>query len=465
MVKWIKSFTILCFCLVMIVPIAAFNTQPDVVSKIDNRNLTENPFFLENGRGLTENIENYISDRIGFRDEMILGYTILNDRLFGKMVHPNYQYGQDGHVFGQGFGYIGYSNYHETFADMVQQLQNYCTDRDIPFLMVFNPAKPAVLTEYIPEGMYYNRDWADQLMQALDDRGVNYLDNTQTLRKRKDMDVFNQKFDADHWNDLGAYYGVTEAVRILQKDIPAAHVTTQDEMTISQTLQTTLTVSEFPIEEYVRSALIDMTYENLTGDFIDELELDPSFRGFGYYRNSERRNQGAPRALVFQGSYMTNYGYKYLINAFGDYIYVQDYQNIFNLDYYCNIFQPECVIFEVAEYTLSDTFFSEEGMRNMRLNQRLADVEEQIALTGKIVIDEDDLSVQEGKTLTKIIWNTDQPFKYVWLAAAQEYDFRECEAGYEVTLQTADYQTLKSGFEIVALDEGENKLIDITIEK
>lgn len=101
----------------------------------------------------------------------------------------------------------------------------------------------------------------------------------------------------------------------------------------------------------------------------------------------------------------------------------------------------------------------------MRLNQRLADVEEQIALTGKIVIDEDDLSVQEGKTLTKIIWNTDQPFKYVWLAAAQEYDFRECEAGYEVTLQTADYQTLKSGFEIVALDEGENKLIDITIEK
>lgn len=34
---------------------------------------------------------------------------------------------------------------------------------------------------------------------------------------------------------------------------------------------------------------------------------------------------------------MNGYGYKYLQNAFGEYIYVHDYQNILNFPYYYNI--------------------------------------------------------------------------------------------------------------------------------
>lgn len=258
--KWIKCLTILCFCLVIIIPIVGFNTKSDVISEIDNRKLAENPFTSEVEGDLTDNIENYISDRIGFRDEMILSYTVLNDRLFGKMVHPSYVYGEEGYVFGAGLSNITYGDYHEAFADMVKQLQVYCADRDIPFLMVFNPAKPAVVTEYIPEGKYYNRDWVEQLMVALDDREINYLDNTQTLREAylAGETVFNVKYDANHWNELGGYYGVSAMVKRLQEDISTIHLTTKDELTISQKMETTLPVSKFPIEEYVPDISIDM---------------------------------------------------------------------------------------------------------------------------------------------------------------------------------------------------------------
>ena len=39
-----------------------------------------------------------------------------------------------------------------------------------------------------------------------------------------------------------------------------------------------------------------------------------------------------------------------------EYIGVHDYQNVLNLDYYFNIFQPS-IVFEVAEYTFSDSYF------------------------------------------------------------------------------------------------------------
>ena len=62
-------------------PLAFFNWEENVVSEIDNRQLTNNPFGpnAEPGADLTASLESYVQDRIGFRDEMILGYTLLND--------------------------------------------------------------------------------------------------------------------------------------------------------------------------------------------------------------------------------------------------------------------------------------------------------------------------------------------------------------------------------------------------
>ena len=48
------------------------------MSEIDNRKLSGNPFSEEAmaSGDLTGNIEKYVEDRIGFRDKMILSYTV-----------------------------------------------------------------------------------------------------------------------------------------------------------------------------------------------------------------------------------------------------------------------------------------------------------------------------------------------------------------------------------------------------
>lgn len=66
----------ICFFLLLMIPLITFNREENVVSGIDNRELTNNPFGSnyngDEGVDLTDGIENYLEDRIGFRDDMIL---------------------------------------------------------------------------------------------------------------------------------------------------------------------------------------------------------------------------------------------------------------------------------------------------------------------------------------------------------------------------------------------------------
>ncbi len=458
--KVLRSITILCFSLIVLMPVLTFNFKEGAVSEIDNRELAANPFSEEAREtgDLTENTENYVNDRIGLRDDMILAYTVLNDRVFGKMVHPSYVYGKDGYVFGAGRSvYPCYSEFHEKFADMIMKIQTYCTERDVPFLFVFNPAKPAVLTQYLPEGQNYDREWVDLFMDSLKERGVRCLDNTETLREKTEKGevVFNKKFDANHWNDLGALYGTNEILRTLQEDIHEVHVNQAEDVAISEALKETLLVSEFPINETVPSISVKVQCEDRSEEYRDELSLNENFNEFGYFYNFDREEEGAPRALVFQGSYMNEYGYQYLKNGFGEYIYVHDYQNVIDFPYYFNIFKPECVVFEVAEYTITNEYFDYGRMEAMNLNPTLESVLDE---GEDLQIEEADaaaLSIEKGTKLTKITWETKSEISHGWLELDEDsvYDLMpDGESGnvYSTTVLTEEYERCKDTMKIIS---------------
>ena len=70
---------------------------------------------------------------------------------------------------------------------------------------------------------------------------------------------------------------------------------------------------------------------------------------------------------MFQGSYYdSNQRSKFIIPNTSDYIAVHNYRNVEQYDYYTNIFQPDCVIFEVAEYTFKEYYFSQWAMQNKK---------------------------------------------------------------------------------------------------
>lgn len=456
--KILKIIFSLLFVAVICLPLCFFNLDTGAVSEIDNRALAGNPFTSEGD--LTGNIENYVNDRIGFRNEMINGYTVLNDRVFGEMVHPNYSYGKDGYVFGAGLTTVKntYTDYHREFAKAVKNMQDYCTERNIPFVFVFNPAKPAVLQEYIPDSINYDRTWVDGFFKELDGYGVNYVDNTVTLTQEKNNGniVFNQKYDANHWNDLGAFYGTNAVLENLQQFISEVHINDIGEFNVEEKVETSLPVSSFAINETVPAiSLKNEDIINSSEEYYDEIDRHPSYTAFGYFTNNERADENAPKAFVFQGSYMNSYGYKYFANSFSEYIYVHDYQNVFNFEYYINIFNPDCVIFEVAEYTFSDGYFSYEKLQNFELAPALSSVKQENVR--EIALKDGDLTVvtkseQGAPVLTEIIWNTSYQYSAVWMKFDRVLDMIKTDSGYTVTVKTEDYEKFKNQLRITVYD-------------
>lgn len=440
--KQIRWMVIALFAAMILLPLAAFERGADVVSAIDNRALAPFPFSAEaqeeNG-DLTGRIESYVNDRIGFRDDMILGYTVLNDRVFGKMIHPSYCYGQDGYVFFKMGQADTYHEFYQNFADMVVQINDYCRQRDVPFLLAFEPSKTSVLSDKLPEGVNADRGWVDGFLQDMQAHHIPMVDNTGLLREKtaEGVAVFNRKYDAGHWNSIGAYYGVNAMLAAMQEDYPGIRLNDLTQFTVSEELQTSLLVSEFPIQEQTPVVTIPMTIEDHTGDYCGEVELDYQNRAFGESVNPAVSAEDTPKTLVFQGSYMNGQGRKYLENALHDYIYVHNYQNILNFEYYFNLFQPEYVVFEVTEFAVGGNHFDPARLENFCLNPTLAAAEKSAADTAELPLKPESLRTERGEAITKIFWNGETENEAAaWLTVdGTEFDMRPGEdGGWEVSL-------------------------------
>lgn len=461
--KYIKIIVLTVFLCLIFVPVLFINHEPEAISYIDNRMLAENPFSEEmrsrDDANLSRDIENYLNDRIGFRDEMILANTVLNDRLFNEMVHPTYSYGKDDYVFFKDFNSVPFTDYHVRFADMVYKVQSYCQDRDIPFLFVFEPVKNSVYTEYLPEGLNYDNSWVQSFFAELDKRNINYIDNTELLIEMKEQGkaVFNKKYDAGHWSNLGGFYGVNNILEALQKDFPGIALNRLEEFDIKDELHSTLPVSRFPINETEAVFAYKGSVRNLSELYDKETYRHKQYRYFNYIVNDLKLEHGSPKTLIFQGSYMNGVGHKFLEAGLGEYIAVHDYQNILNLPYYFNLFQPECVIFEVAEYTLEDGYFPYDAMGNINWNPVLEDYCKSHEIADELPLSSDNLTVSPGDVFTTISWAAGCDYDYVWLYAGTAFDMfpSKDEAGkYKLSIPKEVFSKNHADFYILASLDG-----------
>lgn len=415
--EWIKGAFSIALAVMTALPVVMMNHQKNQVSELDNKVLQE-----WNDSSFDPNdIDGYINDRIGFRDEAINAEIAISDRLFGELVHPLYTYGQNGYVF---FKIDNDTNkvsasvkeFIQTFTGFLYKVQTYCEERDVPFLYCVNPSKTSVYTQYLPKGYVYDNEFLRSLYEHLDIYGIHYITNETLLKERAlSEQVYNVKFDAGHWNDLGEFYATNHMLDEISKTFAAVSTHKKEDFFITTETVTKLPLSNFAISEEIEHwNLVSKDTIQDTQKY-DGLKLNKNYNSFAYYRKTGT-NEDLPRILFFHGSYY-NRNREFYKSAFAETYAVHNYQNFIDFDYYFNIFQPECVILETAEYATTASYFSLGNLKAKTLNPAFDNVKEQ----EHVVLDVSSIVVNDigGGTLGEITYAVEGVYRYGYLETAE----------------------------------------------
>lgn len=367
-VRRVRVVLVLILAACVLVPLAAMNRESGVMSAADNRMLAEAPTFDEGLTGFQTGLTAYMSDRIGFRNQMMAAFSLINDRAFNLMTHPLYEYGDDGYVFFRFNDTDFDERFVDEYASYIKDMQSYCLDRDIPFLYVISPEKWRMYPEYIPDAVGELPSSTAMLKERLDALDVNYIDLGEAVMdaKEKGVQVFNRVYDAGHWNTEGMYAGSQMIIdRLQEMGLKVDDIDLRDYEPV-YTEQFTLPASNYPIDEmtYKYEVKEDASQGRIVEDFQQNLEMDERHTTFGYFMNPERVDDAS--LLMFQGSYFNTQG-TMLQNQFSRIAQVHDYENIFNLAYYVDVFRPDVVVFENADYTVTDAYYSQESLESVEL--------------------------------------------------------------------------------------------------
>ncbi len=424
--KRITNIIFIAACLaLLLIPLILTDRRENVVSEIDNRMLVDAPTFGK--ENYTKDLEAYLQDRIGLRDKMVNAYSVVNDRAFHELTHPIYQYGKEGYVFSGMHRNFEYNHFHRAFAETAKQLQDYCEARGAKFYVIFDPEKSSVYRRYLPEGINYDDSWVDEFCSYMDELGVNYVNSTKLLTEKSQTEqVYNKVYDAGHWNDLGCFYATNQLWELVNKDFPAVKPLDENEFEVTEVEAKHLTVSEFKISEMVPKFDLKQDYTTLTDNWKDEVYRDANHNAFLYRVNNSKEAEDYPDILFFQGSYY-NRSPDFILSRAKTYVGIHNYQNIFNLPYYFNIFNPDIVLLDVAEYVMMDEYFSYSEMMSLDLNPPLTDSDNDFDLIQSDI----KLELAPGKKVDKLTLSSIlSDAKYAYLVTGDRvFDFTRNDLG------------------------------------
>lgn len=351
------------FLMCTIIPLAFINTKYPYVSELDNKNFSQIPKL--GTTGFTQNFDNYLNERIGGRDFMIEAYEDFNLTIFKELVHPNYSIGKKGHYFPKMHTNIKYGDYHEKFVNMTDKINKYCNLHGASFYLIFDPEKQSVYRNFLPDGINYDNKWVSEFVDKCKQKNIKVIDNTELLiNKAKSEKVYNTKFDSAHWNALGAFYGIQNLSLAIHQDFEEVPILDKNMFNVSSINEQYLGQSRILINEQVPQFKLMIPYSSDLKKWNGKISLNKNYTAFFRFLNQSNNADKLPNALVFQGSYINHYP-ELLIPLFRQYTGIHNYQNILNLPYYFEIFKPDIVILDVAEYVFDDRYFDSSQMQNI----------------------------------------------------------------------------------------------------
>lgn len=378
----------------ILIPGLTMNRASGQASEFDNRMLYEFPAVRAGG--FRKGLELYLSDRIRFREEMITVYQNFCNSVFRELEHPAYIKGKEGHVMVdwdlRTYQHLDVDeNYVKNLTEYLKSLRDFCKSRGCDFLFFLSPNKETIYPEYYPDG--YNvkaqPNRSDRIVEELTKAGVTFVDpRSRFSALKQELDLYNKKYDAGHWNDNGCFYGSQEIIKKLRSKYPAIGELRKEEFNIKYEIKEYLPRSHFTINEQVPF------YELKECDSVQDKEifsqLAPPENYHYFYKNMAPKSENMPKILIFGDSYFQDAA-KFYRNHSSELTLLHSH-NLENAEYYISVFQPDIVIVEAVERVLQVTDY----MDDTRVEKRFYSVKQFHA--GK-VWDSGNLEVKEADSL------------------------------------------------------------------
>lgn len=247
--------------LLLAIPAFMLNTKHDQEAASENRMLAELVSLSDGIDAFMASLNDYVSDRVGFRTPIVRGYRDVTLGLI-KGGRSNVMVGKEGWMYLSGDlpDYSGTNINEETiekYVAIAKELQDWCRERGITFVLAIAPNKSTIYSEYMPD--YVRRadvTFLDLLLKRLDEENVLTVCPKQALLEHRFEKPLYQRLDT-HWNGYGSYYMLQELVQKLglsEKDIPISEFTTSE-----GDLRKILGVSRYPYTS------VDTTVESVPG--------------------------------------------------------------------------------------------------------------------------------------------------------------------------------------------------------
>ena len=146
-------------CAMLLIPAVCINREAYSVSDMDNRVLTYAPEFnIRYLDAFMSNLNDYVNDRIGFREQVLSSYQIVEDKLFHYLAHPLYEYGKDDWIMTKEWDSIQTfhldleEGYEDRFASMMKDAQEISQENGADFMFWLITNKETVYPEYMSPG-------------------------------------------------------------------------------------------------------------------------------------------------------------------------------------------------------------------------------------------------------------------------------------------------------------------------